>query len=370
MAKVINHQHLFTTDLKYFKALQIIGGKSIFERYNAAKSSIIGKVIDTQYQDFLAWPIIEDDRVEFHGIRSSEEPRLFSDLPEEERLRYQRIKEETVTHYQSKAKELEDAGKLNEAKFISDAIKVVDDRFLYCYDGKVVLGAWGMQMKDNVRDDISEIRKTMQKKTRPVTESVPEPAPVPTPTPEPEPVSEPIPDPEPVVAPEPEVVVHSKTRRKWNWRAIWKWLRWLLLLLLLLLLAWLASRLIPGCNPTAGGIYNPSNPYGTTPTPPAFGGILPPNQGVLPPSDDLLIVPGNPSIVANRLNILMENEDKSVLDFAKAFKEAYPADKYKIVYYDDVVKRLQIEVPSEERETLKKEIPPRFSPDYELYVFY
>ena len=64
--------------------IQIIGGKSIFERYNAAKSSIIGKVIDTQYQDFLAWPIIEDDRVEFHGIRSSEEPRLFSDLPEEE----------------------------------------------------------------------------------------------------------------------------------------------------------------------------------------------------------------------------------------------------------------------------------------------
>ena len=369
MAKVINHQHLFTTDLKYFKALQIIGGKSIFERYNAAKSSIIGKVIDTQYQDFLAWPIIEDDRVEFHGIRSSEEPRLFSDLPEEERLRYQRIKEETVTHYQSKAKELEDAGKLNEAKFITDAIKVVDDRFLYCYDGKVVLGAWGMQMKDNVRDDISEIRKTMLKKTRPVTESVPEPAPVPTPAPEPEPISEPIPDSEPVVAPEPEVVVHSKTRRKWNWRAIWKWLRWLLLLLLLLLLAWLASRLIPGCNPTAGGIYNPSNPYGTTPTPPALGGILPPNQGVLPPSDDLLIVPGNPSIVANRLNILMENEDKSVLDFAKAFKEAYPADKYKIVYYDDVVKRLQIEVPSEERETLKKEIPPRFSPDYELYVF-
>lgn len=368
MAKVINHQHLFTTDLKYFKALQIIGGKSIFERYNAAKS-IIGKVIDPQYQDFLAWPVVEDDKIEFHGIRSKEEPRLLSELSDDERVRYQTIKDETISHYRLKAKELEDAGKLNEAKFITDAIKVVDDRFLYCYDGKVVLGAWGMQMKENVREDISEIRKTMYKRNKPTPEPILEPEPIYEPTPESVPEPAPEPEPKPIIEPEPEVIVNTKTRRKWNWKAIWKWLRWLLLLLLLLLLAFLASKLIPGCNPTAGGIYNPSNPYGTTPTPPAYGGILPPNQGVLPPSDDLQIIPGNPGIVANRLNILMENEDKSIMDFAKAFKDAYPSEKYTIVYYDDVVKRLQIAIPSEEREALKAEIPSKFSPDYELYVF-
>ena len=364
MAKVINHQHLFTTNLKYFKALQIIGGKSIFERYNAAKS-FIAKIIDPLYQDFLAWPIVDDDKIEFHGIRSSEEPIIISDLPEEKRSKYQKIKEETVSHYQSKAKELEDAGKINEAKFIRDAIKVVDDRFLYCYDGKVVLGAWGMQMKDNIREDISEIRKTMLKKTKPVQEPTPEP--VSEPDSIPDPIPDPIAHPDPIIEPEQK---HSKYRHKCNWKSIWKWLKWLLLLLLLLLLTWIISRFIPGCNSTTtGGIYNPSNPYGAIPTPPAYGDILPPSQGVLPPSDDYLVIPGNPSIVANRLNILMENEDKSILDFAKAFKEAYPSDKYKIVYYDDIVKRLQIMIPSEEREALKKEIPPKFSPDFELYVF-
>ena len=368
MAKVINHQPLFFTDLKYFKALQIIGGRSIFERYNAAKS-LIGNVIDPQYQDFLAWPVVEDDKIEFHGIRSREEPRLISELSNEERARYQIIKDETISHYRLKAKELEDAGKLNEAKFITDAIKVVDDRFIYCYDGRVVLGAWGMQMKENVREDISEIRKSMYKRSKPTPEPVSEPDPISTPEPVPEP--EPSPEREPFIEQEPEVVVKTRKRCKWNWnwKAIWKWLRWLLLILLLLLLALLASRFIPGCKHTAGGLSNSTNPYDATPTPPAYGGILPPSQGVLPPSDDFLILPGNPGIVANRLNILMENEDKSVLDFAKAFKDAYPSEKYTIVYYDDVVKRIQVAIPSEEREALKAEIPTKFSPEYELYVF-
>ncbi len=76
--------------------------------------------------------------------------------------------------------------------------------------------------------------------------------------------------------------------------------------------------------------------------------VLPPNQGELPPIDTTKIIrePGNPVIIGNRLNILMENEDKSIMDLAKEFKEKYPDNKYKVVYYDDVVKRMQIEVPA------------------------
>ena len=83
MAKVINHQPLFSTNLKYFKALQIIGGKPIFDRYKAAQS-FISKHIDPKYQDFLAFPVVEDDCIEFHGIRSQEEPCLFADLSTDE----------------------------------------------------------------------------------------------------------------------------------------------------------------------------------------------------------------------------------------------------------------------------------------------
>ena len=65
----------------------------------------------------------------------------------------------------------------------------------------------------------------------------------------------------------------------------------------------------------------------------------------------------------------MENQDKSIMDLAKYFKDKYPGEKYKVVYYDDVVKRMQIEIPKEEREQLKQAIPSSFAPEYELFIF-
>lgn len=168
---------------------------------------------------------------------------------------------------------------------------------------------------------------------------------------------------------------------------------WIMLfLLLLLLLSWLLRNCSSCTRPIGGGaalgdndstwlredpargqdggIYDPYNPYDPKPTPPGYGDVLPPQQGVLPPiKDNPEISPGNPSIIANRLNILMDNEDKSIMDLAKDFKTKYPDEKYKVVYYDDVVKRMQIEIPKEEREQLKQEIPSAFAPEYELFVF-
>ena len=191
------------------------------------------------------------------------------------------------------------------------------------------------------------------------------------------------------------------------WKRFWLWLTalftakgcltWLLRALLLLLLFMLLIWLLRSCDSCSrhssnggaalrdndnrwlrddpnvgdgGGIYDPNNPYNPTPTPPGNDEILPPQQGVLPPVTGIPEeTPGNPIVLNNRLNILMENEDKSILDLAKAFKEKYPGEKYKVVYYDDVVKRMQIELPPEERDKLKTEIPAIFSPDYELFVF-
>jgi len=121
----------------------------------------------------------------------------------------------------------------------------------------------------------------------------------------------------------------------------------------------------------AGGIYNPGDPYGTVETPGGYDGVLPPNMGVLPPLDTNRIVrePGKQAYVDDLLNILMENEDKSIMDLAKDFKAQYPEDKYQIVYYDDVVKRMQVRVPPAERAQLKAEIPSKFAPEYDLYVF-
>lgn len=206
-------------------------------------------------------------------------------------------------------------------------------------------------------------------------------------------------------------------KRFWLWltglftgKGCLKWLFWLLLALLALFLLSLLLRNCTGCSHPiglphshsgcsrypgggnlggaipypigekpwvgdipdgVGGIYNPGDPYGSVETPGGYDGILPPNMGVLPPIDTNKIVrePGRQAYVDDILNILMENEDKSIMDLARDFKAQYPEDKYQIVYYDDVVKRMQVRVPSEERAQLKAEIPGKFAPEYDLYVF-
>lgn len=451
MAKVINHEPLFSTDLKYFKALQIIDGRTVFDRYNSL-ANIVKNNIDAQYQDFISYPIKEGNEIEFHGKIPKEEPRVLSGLQENDLTKYQNLKTETLAYYNNKIEELKNTGKTDEAEFLSKAVKYADDRFVYCYDDKVVLGAWGMTLKENLRADISEIRKNLvtKKKPEPQPEAAQEIPPInpftvrfdegdngnlngqaeyskyegdfvtetEIPQVEPkdgyeftgwdeEPSNYSISGDKVFTAQYREIPVVPPIPPKklpW-WKRFWTWLttlfsgrgclKWLLWLLLILLLLWLFSWLVRGCDggminggggalddndstwlendPRVGderGIYDPYNPYTPVPTPPDYEDVLPPQQGTLPPiGDKPEIIPGNPIILGNRLNILMENDDKSIMDLAKDFKTKYPEDKYKVVYYDDVVKRMQIEIPTNERENLKEVIPDQFAPKYQLFVF-
>jgi len=455
MAKVIGKEQLCGTDLKYFKALQGIGGKTLFDRYSSLEN-IVRNNIDAVYQDFLAHPVKDGNTITFYGKTYSETPRVLSDLQGEAREKYGKIKAETLAHFEGKTASLKNAGKTTEATFLADATKFIDDRFVYCYDDKVVLGVWGMQLRENVREDISEIRKNLAtKKKKERAETIVEPE---------EPITpfhisfhageggtldgnpciakeansylseDEIPQVQPnegyefvgwdenpshyEITGDKEFTAQYKTKeqpplvpppvlpwytRFWNWlrtlftgKGCLRWLLWLLLFLLLLGLFWWLFR---GCdggfhrdgfhrggdaltdNDSAwmaddprvgkdGGIYDPYHPYQPKPVPPGFEDIAPPFQNVLPPiGENPDIIPGNPTILGNRLNILMENEGKSILALAKDFKAKYPDEKYKVVYYDDVVKRMQIEMPKEDRERLKQEIPTAFAPEYELFVF-
>lgn len=175
MAKVIGKEQLCSTDLKYFKALQGIGGKTLFDRYSSLEN-IVRTNIDTKYQDFLAHPIKGGNTITFHGKTYSETPRLLSDLQGEEKEKYEKIKAETLAHFESKIASLKNSGKTTEGEYLENAIKFIDDRFVYCYDDKVVLGVWGMQLRDNVREDISEIRKNLAtKKKKEIVEPIVEP---------------------------------------------------------------------------------------------------------------------------------------------------------------------------------------------------
>jgi subtilisin family serine protease len=389
-------QKLCSSDLKYFKSEQGVEGIALFDRYPALENIVIHN-IDDQYQHFLAEPETKGTVVIWYVEKHNNTPQLLSDLQGEDRNNYLLIKDKTLAHYNSKIAELRQSGKNTEAEFLERATKFVDDRFVYCYDNKVVLGVWGMQLRENVTEPMGIAVKNLfvAKPTPPIT----------PPEPKPEPIdiddnieTENITDPPimpPPPPPPPPPVKLPWYKRFWLWltgRGCLKWLLWLLLLLLLLLLCWWLFRsccggnIVPIPDPIedkpwidddpntgdGGGIYDPGDPYAPVPTPPEFDDVAPPKQGVLPPindDDEAEIIPGNPTIIGNRLNILMENENKSVLDLAKEFKTKYPDDKYKVIYYDNVIKRMQIEIPSAEREKLKQAIPAQFAPEYELFVF-
>lgn len=458
MAKVKGKEQLCSTDKyrTYFKSIQGLGSHTLFNRYDAIEN-VVNKHIDEKYRHFLAQPLEDGDSIIWFSIPYRDTPQQLSILQGEERVRYEQIKNATITHYDDIISSLTQKGKVNEAESLKNAIKFVDDHFVYCFDDKTVLGVWGMQLRNEVRESLGVVMKNLfvpkksNKEERPTGEPPIVENPIVDPSESPFTVyfnpgeggnltgtseftkhsNEVITDNEVpkveaksgyeftgwdknprnyIVNGDAEFIAQYRKispvippaklpwhKRFWNWlrdvlmgKGCLRWLLWLLLLLLLLFLwFWLFRSCNPGHNspipypvedkpfiredPRAGdgGIYNPGEPYKPVPTPPGYRDVLPPNQGVLPPVDTSKIIrdPGKPVIVGNRLNILMENEDKSIMDLAKEFKIKYPDDKYKVVYYDDVVKRMQIEVPQEERPQLKQEIPGKFAPDYKLFVF-
>lgn len=459
MPRVKGKEKLCSCEIKYFKAVQGIAGHTLFERYKDIENLII-KNIDNRFNHFLAQPIVEGELIHWFSIPYSETPKRFSELKIQELEIYEKAKKDTISHFQNLIDSLKFKDQNIEAESLEKAIRFINDDFLYCFDGIIVLGIWGMQLKENLHEPIGTISKSFFKKNKNEKtddETISETDTDITEEPklnqfnvrfdagehgnlqgeseltknEGETISEnEIPQVEskegyrftgwdnnpvfydvtsdfvfkanyeqldipPSIPNTPNIPWY---KRFWNWlnqllggRGCLKWLIWLLLLLLIILIL---SWLFRGCNNNSvhsipspinekpwvkddprvqdgGGIYDPGNPYTPEPTPPEYSNILPPNQGFMPPIDTNNIIhkPGNPVIINNILNILIENEDKSIFDFAKDFKKMYPDAKYKVIYYDNIVKRMQIEVPPEERLRLKSEIQSKFAPEYELFLF-
>jgi subtilisin family serine protease len=460
MTRIKGKEQLCSSEKKYFKSIQGFGDRTLFDRYPDIES-VVKKKVSEKYQNFLAEPDDEGDTITWYSAPYNETPVRFSELQGEERITYEKVKNETLSHYQKVIDDLKNENQSSEAETLESAIKFINDDFLYCYDGILVLGIWGMQLKENYRESLGTVSKNLFKikKKAPViappvieatTQEVPEEV---VEVSEPseslhnikfnpgehgyiqgnsefqKPLGESISENEiPRIEPKegyqftgwdrnptnfqadgdtvftaqyapiiPPIVELPWYMRLWNWirnfffgRGCLRWLLWLLLFLLLLfLLLWLLqcceSKPEPIPDPIEdkpwvledslvsdeGGIYDPGNPYEKVPTPPGYEDILPPFEGELLPIDSTEIIrePGQPVIIGNRLNILMENEDKSIMDFARAFKVKYPDENYKVVFYDDKAKYMQIEIPSSERVNLQTEIPEKFAPEYKLFVF-
>lgn len=387
---IIGKRSLTTTHLKYWGSTQGVSGKTLFDRYKLAESSIINKYISPEYQNFLSEPIKKTDgEISFWGVKNNEKPQILYNLQGEDLKKYTKILENTVSHYKFVINKLKNDGEIDNYSFLNRAVKFINNEFVFCYDNIVVLGVWGMETNENSNTDNSQfitINCPIKRPKQKIEEIL---------SPQEEP-----PTIESEIGSYADEIPNPPTKATALYVKFWNWLknfftsgclRTILLGLFIILLFWLFRNcfnrhVIGNGNALSendsiwlkedslrgnnGGIYDPGNPYRPVPTPPEYQDILPPEQGIMPPiSENIETTPGSPKIIGNRLNILMRNHNKSVMDFARDFKNKYSDDRYKVVYYDDVVKRIQVEIPSEMRVSLKEEIPEKFKPEYNLFVF-
>ena len=99
--------------------------------------------------------------------------------------------------------------------------------------------------------------------------------------------------------------------------------------------------------------------------------VLPDEPNLVLPVDTNKIIDDEDSIrkiISNRLNIILKDKQQRISSFAQSFKRKYPDDNFKVVYYDTVINRLQIEIPDSLRNELKKNLPDEFR-EFEMLIW-
>ena len=132
--------HIDDTD---FTDYQGIGSDPLYKRYKSVESVVKSRILP-QYQSFLACPFYEDGNIFWYVDEWNNTPQKFTELSDAEKKHYTHIKDDTLKHYQETLK------KLNPEEFaiLNGALKYINDEFIYCYDEKIVLIAWGMRLDE------------------------------------------------------------------------------------------------------------------------------------------------------------------------------------------------------------------------------
>lgn len=134
-----NKKLLGQVDETDFVDQQGIGDDPLYNRFKSVEAVVKGHIAP-QYQSFLSCPYYEDGDIYWYGDTWNEKPHVLSELSGSNREKYDRIKIETVKHYHEAMKGLS----VLEYQMMFGALKYINDDFIYCYDDKVVMVAWGM----------------------------------------------------------------------------------------------------------------------------------------------------------------------------------------------------------------------------------
>lgn len=128
------------TEVTDFTDFQGIGRDPLYKRFDSVYS-VVEKNVEPQYRDFLAHPIYSDeDQILWYVREWNNTPCAYSDLSDVDKAKYTAIKEKTIAAYEKVRKNLTGEDK----QILTGALKYIDEDFMFCYDEKVVVVAWGM----------------------------------------------------------------------------------------------------------------------------------------------------------------------------------------------------------------------------------
>lgn len=134
------------TEVTDFTDFQGIGRDPMYKRFDSVYS-VVNKNIPEEFKNFLAHPLYsaEDDQIQWYVKDWKETPVRFKELDRETFAKYEAIKDRTIKAYTDVAVTL----KGEDRQILIGAMKYIDDDFIFCYDNKVVVVAWGMAPDSN-----------------------------------------------------------------------------------------------------------------------------------------------------------------------------------------------------------------------------
>lgn len=128
------------TEVTDFTDFQGIGRDPLYKRFDSVYA-VIEKNIEPQYRDFLAHPIYSnEDQILWFVREWNDVPCAYKELSATDKVKYSKIKEKTIAVYKEVLKNLSGEDK----QIFIGAVKYIDEDFMFCYDDKVVVVAWGM----------------------------------------------------------------------------------------------------------------------------------------------------------------------------------------------------------------------------------